>query len=471
MTLILEYNSPENEVENRTDEQTMEEKRNSARYECKNCGLVVEMPKFSRQKKKCAECNGKLSRIVEARFCYDFVEPEKPILTIEQVKEEITKRFPDIWELVEPILCTYTTLSLKQLSGCPALILVGKPAGEKTTALGFFYSVESSYVSDEFTPRAFVTHAANLSPESLEEIDLLPRIVRKALITAELAPLFSLQKDKLTENLGTLTRVLDGEGYNKDSGVYGQRGYSGDYKFVWLGATTPIKNTIWQTMGSMGNRLFFLSVKDKERSNDDYVSMFTGKSYDQKCKECRGIIKSFLDNHFKKYPIRDFEWVSKNEDVLKKIIAYAQFLSKARASFSIWKSSDSSGDYDYNAPLFEEPPRIINFLLNLAKGHALINNREEICEEDLNVVKQVCLSSMPFDRYKLIQLLIKHDGTLSNELIRNELGCSDEKARVVMNSLHILGIVDINHIPFGTEPGRPATVIILKDEWRQLLFA
>jgi len=34
-------------------------------------------------------------------------------------------------------------------------------------------------------------------------------------------------------------------------------GYSGDYKFAWLGATTPIRASVWNIMGKIGNRLFF----------------------------------------------------------------------------------------------------------------------------------------------------------------------------------------------------------------------
>ncbi len=402
------------------------------------------------------------------KFDFESIKPEKEIKTLDELKEVVIRYFPHIWNETKACLGTYATISLKRLNGCPSLDLVGSPSDEKTTVLSFFYGLDNSYLSDDFTPRAFVSHSTNVKKEELEEIDLLPKIQNHVLLTPELAPLFEAPKDKLIDNFATLTRVLDGEGLNRDTGAHGHRGYCGDYKFVWLGATTPLRASVWNIMGKIGNRKFFLNVSEKNRNNEDYLKMFSGISYEEKIKICRGAVKSFLENHFGKYPVREVEWNNKNDIFcLKEIIKYARFLSRLRATLMTWKSEDK-GEYEYNFPLIEEPPRAINSLYNFAKGQALINDRNFLKSEDLDIVKRICFSSMPHDRHEFLKLLVKHEGRLTTDIISSELNCSQDTALRTMKVFEILGVVEIKNLPIGL--GRPMNFIEIKPEFKELLY-
>jgi len=437
------------------------------KFECSSCGSKYsELP----GNKKCSCGSRGLKKIYnEPSFDFEYKKGQK-IKTISQLKEIIDKNFPSIWFETESCLSVNATLSLKNLNGCPSLNLVGNPSGEKTTVLSFFYGQNNTYLSDEFTPRAFVSHSANVSEEELEHVDLLPRIKNKTLITPELAPLFESPKEKLIDNFAMLTRVLDGEGLNRDSGTHGHRGYSGDYKFAWLGATTPIKASVWNIMGKIGNRLFFLNMKDKNRNDGDYLEMFRGKAYEEKVKECRGAVRSFLDTLFEQNEIRNLEWDAEGDIfLLPEIIKYAKLLSKLRGSLMLWKSEEH-GKYEFNFPIIEEPPRAINALYNLAKGHAIINNRTFLRSEDLEIVRAVCFSSMPHDRVEFLKLLGKHEGKLTTRQIENELGCSQDTALRTMNIFKILGIVDVKNIQLDySGTGRPMNYIEIKDEFKELL--
>ena len=403
----------------------------------------------------------------EIRFDYEVKKPEQEITNLEQLEKVIIKNFPTIWFETRACLSICATLSLKNLNGCPSLNLIGNPSGEKTTVLSFFYGQNMTYISDDFTPRAFVSHSANVEAEKLEEVDLLPRLKNKILITPELAPLFEAPKDKLIDNFAMLTRVLDGEGLNRDSGTHGHRGYSGDYKFAWLGGSTPLRSSVWNIMGKIGNRLFFLNMRDKNRNNADYLEMFRGRAYDEKVKDCRGAIRSFLDSLYEKNGVRKLDWDAEGDIfLLPEIIKYAKLLSKLRGSLMIWKSEEQ-GKYEFNFPIIEEPPRAINSLYNLAKGHALINGRNFLRSEDLEVVKSVCFSSMPHDRYEFLKLLAKHEGKLTTRQIEAQLGCSDETARKTMNIFKVLGIVEVKSI--GDYQGRPMSYVEIKDEFKDIL--
>lgn len=444
-------------------------KKELFRYKCISCGNKVLMERIDK-KTKCF-CGGRFKQAKEApRFDFPIKNPIYQIENLSQLQKIILDNFPSVWFETKVCLSACATLSLKDLNGCPSLNLVGNPSGEKTTVLSFFYGQDKTYISDDFTPRAFVSHSANVSEDELEEVDLLPKIQDRVLITPELAPLFEAPKDKLIENFATLTRVLDGEGLNRDSGVHGHRGYCGDYKFVWLGATTPLRSSVWSIMGKIGNRLFFLNMRDKNRTNEDYLIMFSGQSYEERIKICRGAVRNFLDNLFKKGGIRKLEWSAKQDILLlPEIIKYAKFLSRLRASLMTWKGEEK-GEYEYSFPIVEEPPRAINSLYNLAKGHALINGRNFLKKEDIAVVRAVCFSSMPHDRYKFLQLLAKHEGKLTTQQIEKELGCSTQTATRTMKTFEILEIVKIKSLTIDYQgTGRPMNYIEINPEFNELL--
>lgn len=439
------------------------------RYECVICGTVVT-PSDLKKPDRCPKCydKGKFEEIKFSGFVYKNFDDE--IKSIEQLEKIIKENFPSIWMETKACLSTVQQLSLKNMNGCPTLILTGNPSDEKTTVDSFFYGHSIAYNSDEFSPRAFVSHATNVKNDDLEKIDLLPRIKNKVLITPELAPLFRAPRDKLIENFAMLTRVLDGEGLNRDSGTHGHRGYSGDFKFAWLGATTPIKDSVWKIMGNIGNRLFFYQVNEKNRSDEDYLDMFSGREYEEKIKICRGAVRSFLDNQFKKYPIRNIEWghIAEDREILMIIIRYAKLMAKLRGSINTWKSHEEGGGYEHQHPQIEEPPRAINALRGFARGHALINGRRHLTKDDLEIVRRICLSSMPYDRVMFFNLLAKHKGRLSSELIAEELNCSTDVALRTMKIFEILGVVSIKDLPIGSA-GRPLKFIEIEKEFNEIL--
>jgi hypothetical protein len=143
---------------------------------------------------------------------------------VDHVRRVVESRFPGYWRAVDVGLSVYATLLLAKNSNPVTVIYLGSPSAGKTTVVNMFTDHEASYVSDNFTPAAFVSHSANVSKEALSEIDLLPRIRHKVLITPELAPNFRGKEDELTKRFSILTRVLDGQGLMTDSGTHGRRG-------------------------------------------------------------------------------------------------------------------------------------------------------------------------------------------------------------------------------------------------------
>lgn len=127
---------------------------------------------------------------------------------------------------------------------------------------------ERSHRLDNFTPKSFVTHTANVKKGELENIDLLPKIKDKVLLTKELAPLLRGREEELKANFSILTAVLDGKGYVSSSGTQGVRGYEGAYVFNWLGGTTPIPAKTDSIMAQLGNRLLRYECSNRSKLDE-----------------------------------------------------------------------------------------------------------------------------------------------------------------------------------------------------------
>ena len=190
----------------------------------------------------------------------------------------IRKNFPSLLRPAEACSSVIAQLLLNDVSNPFALALVDVPSSGKTITLNFFDGTpELTYTTDNFTPASFVSHASNVQRKELGNVDLLPRIRFRTLIVRELGSIFGANDDDLIKSLGLLTRVLDGEGLETDSGVHGRRGYKGDYLFMLLAGTPPIPPRVFKVMGNFGSRLFFLALHTPEATGRIVVSA-DGKS-------------------------------------------------------------------------------------------------------------------------------------------------------------------------------------------------
>ena len=383
-------------------------------------------------------------------------------LTVDQWRATIRENFPALLRLAEVCLSVETQLLLNDVSNPFALALVDVPSSGKTIILNFFDGLaELSYTTDNFTPALFVSHASNVRREDLGKVDLLPRIRYHVLIVRELGSIFGAKEDDLIKSLGILTRVLDGEGLETDSGVHGKRGYKGDYIFMLLAGTPPIPPRVFKIMGNFGSRLFFLALHTPEESDDDLVAQ--NKSVDRKSREsaCRTATGEFLRTLWSDNP-SGIAWNKANDrdDCLRVIARCARLLAALRGAINVWSTVEGGEKLSHNVPVIEKAHRINCLLYNLARGHALICGRRQLTNEDLWPVLEVTFDSAPTIRAKVFRRLIEADGTLNTSDVVGLLRCSAPTARKEMEALSVLGIAD-KTAEGKDEAGAPETKINL----------
>ena len=377
-----------------------------------------------------------------------------PIDEYLKIRGIVVKNFGNrVWFITDVCLSVVATLLLEDITNPTGLNLIDSPSTDKTTILSWFYNIEGiTYKTDNFTPASFVSHSSNAKKEDLPKIDLLPRIKHKCIIVPELAPIFQKRKEDLIENISILTRVFDGEGLETDSGARGRRGYTGDYLFAWLGASTPLDFRVWNTMGKLGSRLLFLTISENNSNSERIQTVLSGlrsqRSYKLKVEECRKGVHEFLLFLWRQTGgVRKVKWDRNrdNEELVKSIPAVANLVARARSVVSVWREKES--DYNYNQPVIEHPFRLSTILYNLARAHAIIQGRANINEDDLKVIIEVGLSSMPDDRRQVLDLLLKkskEEWTETSEIVES-LGISKPTALAIMQTFKVLGIVEYDN--------------------------
>ncbi|MBP6084779.1 hypothetical protein KA517_00880 [Candidatus Gracilibacteria bacterium] len=366
--------------------------------------------------------------------------PPVPLLFVEW-RDSLANEFPELAFASEVVASVSAQLLINDVHNPFGLVLVDVPSSGKTITLNFFSGAKNlTYFTDKFSPASFVSHATNVKKEDLQKIDMLPKIKHKVVVVREMATIFGEREEDLRKNMGILTRVMDGEGLQIDSGVHGQRGYSGDYCFMLVAASTPIPPKVWKMMGNLGSRLFFLNIDGREKSEQELVAQNSSSSFKEKEKICIELTADFLATLFSSAQ-EGLTWdKSKDDQLALAIIARAaKLLAALRAPINIWRDHGDGGD-NHTTVIKEMPDRINHLLYNLARGHAACDSRNYITQDDLKVVLAVAYSSAPPQRVKVFKALLKHGGKLSTNLLRGEINCSQPTAIEEMKALAVLKV-------------------------------
>jgi len=371
------------------------------------------------------------------------VEKPEKLVSFEEWRATIKENFPDLLLAAEIGISTIAQLLIKDITNPCAVVLVDVPAAGKTIAINFFSEIDGlTYATDKFTPAAFVSNAANIKKEKLKEVDLLPRLQYKMFLVRDMATIFSKRDDDLAESMGLLTRLLDGEGLNTESGVHGERHYVGEYLFMMFAASTPLPPKVWKLMGNLGSRLFFYNTNAKVKEEDELVQQVLGSTHKQKEMICRDVTERFLQTLWYQFQ-SGIEWdrATDNEGAVRIITRCAVLLSRLRGVVNVWKErSDDGTEYVNTHPIVEMPNRINQLFYNLARGHALAAGRTKINFDDLKPVIEIAFDSTTSGRSILFRNLLERDGTMSTNEVEKVLDQSKPTALKEMKMLELLGV-------------------------------
>ena len=363
--------------------------------------------------------------------------------------------FKGLWESLEFELSVQKILNLKDCTLPFAGFLLGPSGGNKTLGMELFRAYKNALYTDKFSARAFVSHSTAVKREDLEKIDLLPRMKNKFFLTPELSPLFGQRDEDLMDTLSIITRIVDGHGFESDTGAHGHRGYSEDIMFTWVGAAVDITWRVHKCLGTLGPKLYFYRVPLIEKKDDEYVNQMENDDFNIKMPQVRDALIDYLE-YFDKCPksvvvndLTKIQWDNSgdNKETSKIIVKLSKLLAHLRALVTTYETEDTQGlDYGYNLANREDPQRAMIQLRNLARAHALSQGRNYLTLQDMPLLIKVVFSTASIERVRIFELLREHKGKLTTSQIAGSLNISNNTAKRTMAEFIAIGLVDLDEI-------------------------
>jgi hypothetical protein len=335
------------------------------------------------------------------------------------VERLIARYYPGLLPVVKSGLAVFGAMALEGRTKPLSVIFETTSGYGKSAVTQMFFPFDGSeleeyaYRCDKFTPKSFVSHAANVSKEKLLEIDLLPQLKSKVLITKELAPIFRGREDELKETFSILIAVLDGKGFSSNSGVQGKRGYEEDIVFNWLGATTPLPKDTHRLMYNLGTRLLFYEVPSVPPSIDALSAYAKRDDTSAAEVECRAAVNHFIVDFFKRFPLGGIPQpcIEIPNDHSDAIARWAELLAVGRRAIVYEREGNKYTPVSAATP--EGPYKIVDYFKELARGHAMIHERTEVNAEDIALVEHIAISSMPAHLRPIVRAL-QRSGKISS---------------------------------------------------------
>jgi hypothetical protein len=235
-------------------------------------------------------------------------------LPISPVEGVFNKYYPALLPALKVALAVCIGLVFKDKSKPVSLILENPSGRGKSTIVEAFFPMSDEMKAhvhkvDAFTPKAFVTSAANMTEKQREKVDLLPKIEDKYLLTKELATIFRGQEKDMIEMFKVLIPVLDGKGHVTNTGL-ASLGYDRSIVFNWPGATTPLQRQEFKQMSQLGTRLLFYETPIVDFGEDDLIAYAERDDISTAEVECNQAVNEFVVNFFKRTPPRSLDFSS-----------------------------------------------------------------------------------------------------------------------------------------------------------------
>lgn len=384
----------------------------------------------------------------------------KDYKTVEKIVLEFLPKSQTVLKLVLAVALSSQYKNDKMLW----MMIVGVPSSGKTDAVRLITRSGITHYLDTMTQNAFISGERETEKEKV--FDLLPELHHKTFIIKDLTAIFSLDEKATRKMLGDFVNIYDGE-FKKHSSRRGTVSYKSEFSF--LACITPSAlNKHTQYMNMVGPR--FLSYHMPESTEDDqnasFSAFFSGKDRADIEKKAQESTSDYLRYLYGKSLI-----VNPLEVNVQTFLRLAsELMARCRGIAVLQKSTfrDVDGkDVTYYESIdfqIEEPWRAIQQLTTLSIYLAVVVGKEDVTHEELSIIKDVVLSSMPADRSQTLRIIIKNRGTIT---VKELSEASDKASRTtlrLLDELVILKVLDKKHDP------SKANIYTIKEKFRKILL-
>lgn len=362
-------------------------------------------------------------------------------LTYGEVEEKVKQFLPNLTTALK--LALAVAVSSQHIK--PALLwllLVGVPSSGKTDLVRLLRDAEISYFLDNLTQNAFVS--GERETKNSRVYDLLPLLDKKSLIIKDWTSILSLDEKMTKKLLGDMVNIYDKE-FSKFSSRRGNVRYAS--AFSQIGCITPAtlnKHTTYMNMVGPRFLHYIIPSTTEGQSSENFDRIFSGENRSELEKEARLYVSSYLNQLAKKpFTIKSF-----SPGVRQYLQTAATLVPCCRGIVVLQSASfknEKGDDVRYHEVLdvqVEDPWRAAQQLIFLAEHLAYIIGNDKVWIEELEIIKDVVLSSMPADRAQALRVIKEHGGAITPKLLSELADKSNRTCRRLLDELAALKVLD-----------------------------
>jgi hypothetical protein len=362
-------------------------------------------------------------------------------LTYSQIEEKVEKFVPSSKTALKLILSVAVSSQYPN-SHMSWLLLVGVPSSGKTDLVRLIKDSEITYSLDNLTQNSFIS--GERATRSNKVYDLLPLLDKKCLVIKDWTAILS-QDEKMTRKLlGDFVGIYDKE-FTKFSSRRGNISYFST--FSQIGCITPATlNRHTQYMNMVGPRFLCYTMPKITPDEEDtsYELIFSNKDRSLIEKETRLYVSSYLSQLVK----QDLDIKPISRPVQTYLRLAAKLMANCRGIAILQSATfknEEGEDVKYYEPLdvqIEEPWRAVQQLISLSTYLAFVVGNGQIGIDEISIIKEVVISSMPADRSQALRIIKDNHGMVTAKELSDLSEKSTKTSRRLLDELVALKALD-----------------------------
>jgi len=368
-------------------------------------------------------------------------EPKNPVY-YDEWREIVHNNLPDLEDAIIACASAAIQLNVEDIVNPIALVLKDAPSSGKTVCLNSFRGFQEKVLyTDEFTENSMVSgmqaKKGNKAPSFAEQMQ------NKLVIISDLATVIHKAQDSVRALLGKLTRLLDGQGYVKQSGATGTVGKDQDLFFVMLMATTELTKDAQRSMSGLGPRMLFIDVGSIEPGEDEIFKLIGDPSAFQKR---QAIVKERTGEFMRTLFQKDMSGMGiryEKESIQMMVSRCATAMAYMRSDIVVEPDDFDRNEVAANAIQKEHPWRLGVTLHNMCRGQACLRLSEEIKEQDIVTIFRCLFSTGPKPRPQILRALAMGTGAMTDKELSDKVGMTRAQAK---RELYVLALIGMGSI-------------------------
>lgn len=322
-------------------------------------------------------------------------------------------------------------------------LLVAAPSSGKTELVKLLKGVTDVYFLDNITLNAFIS--GERPTEKDKVYDLLPLLDKKCWVIKDWTSILALDEKQTKKLLGDLVGIYDKE-FTKFSSRRGQVSY--ESIFSHIGCITPAtlnKHTNYINM--VGPRFLFYVMPDltEDQENESFDKIFSNHDRSEQESKAKELIAIYI-MQLRQYDKTTIKSLSKEVEYYLKIAS--KLMANCRGTVITQPTSFMNDEgqrvsyYETAEVQIEKPWRAVKQLIELSTYLAFVTGKDEVGSEEMRIIKDVVMSSMPADRSKALRTVKDNLGVIKIQDLAKQSQVSTKTSNRLLDELSSLKVLD-----------------------------